>query len=72
MWNNVVNYAKVDQCVENENGWCNRVVLGGNGKRLAIITAYRIVDANTKSINSAKAQLERETGKVKRAKEIRN
>ena len=71
LWNDVVNYAKVDQCVKNEHGWWNGVVLEGNSKILAIITVYRIVDANTKSVNSTKAQCERKTGKVKRAKETR-
>ena len=32
---------------------------------------HRIVDANTKSANSCKAQHERKCGKIKRAKEIR-
>ena len=71
LWNDVINHAKVDQCIENEEGWWNRVVLEDNGKRLVAITVCRIVDANTKSVNSTKAQHERKTGKVKRAKEIR-
>ena len=40
-----------------------------NCKQLAIITVYRIVDTNTKSVDSTKVQYERKTGKVKREKE---
>jgi len=46
-------------------------MLESNGKRLAIITLHIIVDANTASVNSCKAQCERKCGKIKRAKEIR-
>ena len=71
IWNDVVNYIKIEECTENKNGWWNTVMLESNGKRLAIITLHRIVDANTASVNSCKAQYERKCGKIKRAKEIR-
>ena len=71
IWNDVVNCIKIEECTENKNGWWNTVMLESNGKRLAIITLYRIVDANTASVNSCKAQYERKCGKIKRAKEIR-
>ena len=43
-------------------------MLEGNGKWLAMITVHKIVDANTKSVNSTKNQHKRKIGKVKRAK----
>ena len=46
-------------------------MLESNWKRLAITTVYRIVDTNTTSVNSCKAQHESKCGKIKRAKEIR-
>ena len=51
IWNDAVNYTKLEECTENKNGWWNTVILESNGKILAIITAYRIVDANTTSVN---------------------
>ena len=52
VWNDMVNYAKLEECTENNNGCCNEVMLESNGKILAIITLFRIVDANTKSVSS--------------------
>ena len=46
---------------------CNNAFVGG-GKRLAIITVYRIMGVSAKSENSHEAQHERKRGKVKRAK----
>ena len=40
--------------------------------RLAIITACRIVDANTQSLNSYEDRHERKRGKIKRAKDVRD
>ena len=70
-WNDAKNCAKIEECMENKNGWWNTIMLESNWKGLAIITVYRIVDTNTTSINQCKAQHERKCGKIKRAKEIR-
>ena len=58
-WQDVVNFMKLEECAENNNGWWNTAMLEINRKRLAIITVDRIVDANAKSINSCKVQHER-------------
>ena len=52
--NNVINHMKVEESVENKNGWWNAVILESIGERLEIITVHRTVDSNTKSINSFK------------------
>ena len=58
---------KAEESEENKNA----LILENRGKRLAIITVRGILDSNTKSINSCKAQCKRKRGKLKRAKYIR-
>ena len=46
-------------------------MLKGNRKTIALITTYRLVDYETRGVNSSKAQYERAIGNVKRARHIR-
>ena len=71
IWNDVANCTKKEEHTENKNGQWNTAMLESSGKLLAIITVCRIIDGNTTSVNSCKAQNERKCGKIKRAKEIR-
>ena len=71
LWGDVRNYVKLEERHEHHHGWWNTMVLEGNKKRIAIITMHRLVDNDTKSINSSKAQYDRKVGKVTRAKVIR-
>ena len=45
--------------------------VGKKREKLATTKVFRIVDANTKSVNSCEAQFERTRRKIKRAKHIR-
>ena len=47
------------------------MILERRCKQLATKIVHRIVDSNTTSMNSCKAQHERKCGKIKRAKDIR-
>ena len=71
MLNDAANHTKIKECTENKNRWWNTTMLESNGKRLAIITVCRIVDANITSVNSCKAQCDMKCRKIVRAKEIR-
>ena len=46
-------------------------MLKGNGKIIILITTHRLVDSETKGINSSKDQHERAIGNVKRARKTR-
>ena len=52
VWNDVVNFMKLEEYTENKYGWWSTVMLESNWKQLAITTVCRIVDASTKSVNS--------------------
>ena len=70
--NDLVNHMKLEECTEHKNGQWNKLMLEINGKRLAMLTVHIIVDTNTKSVNSCKAQYERKCGKIKIAKDFRD
>ena len=69
--NDVASRMKLDECGENEHRWWSAAILENNCKTLSSITARRIIDESTASVNYSKSQCERKRGKVKCAKEIR-
>ena len=63
---------EIDSMHEQECGWQNAVIMIGNRKKVALITVYRMVDANSRGLNSGKVQHEIIIGKVTSTKTIRN
>ena len=70
-WNDATNHMKLEERAEKNYGLWRTAIIESRRKRLAIMTMRRIIDTSNKSVNSCKAQHERKSGKVKRAKDIR-
>ena len=71
LWSTIANYVDRECMFEQKHGWWNSVMLKGNRKTIALITTCRLVDSETRGVNSSKAQCERAIGNVKRARHIR-
>ena len=71
LWSNIANHVEVEFMREEANVWWNAVMLTGRIKKVALITAHRMVDSHASGINCSKAQHQRRLGKVESAKIIR-
>ena len=72
LWISIVSCVDVYCMHKQECGLWNEVIMKGNRKSVVLINVHIIVDAESSGVNSGKVQCEREIGRVKSTRQIRN